>query len=857
MDEEYKLLIEKYLIDKAIPITKSKEEEENAIKECNEYLEKRNKKVSELNPLSVYYIIINLKNSNRTDFIKENIDYIKQNHEDIFLYRMESPKSLLYFLTFKDLIEINNIDKDLFLKILNSNQNYLFRGFTSNEYIKFFYKFYNDIDNLDNNVFLNLITSIDCGNIDYNMKDIVNHFDVASKENKEIINYILRKYEKKIETFNSNQLFKFITSIKDENIFKKILNENNLKIKEGINNINEILLEEILEELSPNIRNVLVTTYINELKEFNNFNKILQLIEKDAILKLYIDNREIFRNITLNDWIKISSESFCEEYKKILDTFKIDNIEDLYDNNFYLSYWHRNNTESLKYIESKYRDEIKIDGNIVVKNDMTIYSNIYLKNLKELNEKLKNKELSKNSIEYKTMLSIFIKQLKDNNIIFDIEGNTIKEIDKFFYKIVKGDSLTRIYELLTIKDIALYNRLGVLDFKPNDFTIEQIEKFNVKELKYLLELTKYDSWYKKDYKTLLLKLLLIVGFNNSKRVLEIVNDYSSLEHLLNIDVGSIKLDEKGNPTLNKKIINLLFSNNKIQDLNDKKSDLYKYFPRIFNEWEIIKMNNKDKTLKEIIEFLKSDEITVPPEYHRLVGLFKYIGCNNSVVKETLMLHDKILEREESSIPTIKGTKDEYTYEILDIHNMEVLTPGNRTECCFTVLGNGYSSLKHALLNKDGRILVIKKDNEIVAHSWLWRNGNLLCLDNIEISKSINEVNFLDVYLKLFDEILNISKERELNPIENITIGYTNFDKKIQNIDNFPCLILNNCDLTKNDLKARLGNKKIFVNSLPHPRDYDGYTDSKNIQYLIRGNGNFKLYDVDYNYLNKNKEYIKN
>ena len=243
---------------------------------------------------------------------------------------------------------------------------------------------------------------------------------------------------------------------------------------------------------------------------------------------------------------------------------------------------------------------------------------------------------------------------------------------------------------------------------------------------------------------------------------------------------------------------------------------------------------------EILEYLKSDTISIPPEYNRLSGLFKYIGCSNSIVNETFSLHDQMLNRTESTIPKVLGHVDEYSYEILDLQNMEGLVVGNKTDCCFTVLGNGYSCLKHACTSKNGRILVIKKNDELVAHSWIWRNGDLLCLDNIEISKSIKEVNFLDVYLRFADEIINKSFENEGYDkcIKNITIGYTSFDKPNEKLKQYPCLISRVCDSEKKDFVQRLGDKRMVVNSLPGPIEEVTYSDSKNVQYLIKGNGIF-------------------
>ena len=218
----------------------------------------------------------------------------------------------------------------------------------------------------------------------------------------------------------------------------------------------------------------------------------------------------------------------------------------------------------------------------------------------------------------------------------------------------------------------------------------------------------------------------------------------------------------------------------------------------------------------------------------------------------------MLNRTESSIPRIVGTKDEYSYEILRLDDMEGLVVGNKTDCCFTVLGNGYSCLKHAVTSKNGRILVIKKNNEILAHSWIWRNGDLLCLDNIEISKTISQVDFIEVYLQLADEMMKKSfKEEGLDScIKNITIGFTNFDKKVNGIENYSCLISKTCDLKEKNFGDRLGQNRKFVDGLPQPLEEVGYSDSKNVQYLIRGNGNFNLGQIYHSYKDEMPEEVK-
>lgn len=177
--------------------------------------------------------------------------------------------------------------------------------------------------------------------------------------------------------------------------------------------------------------------------------------------------------------------------------------------------------------------------------------------------------------------------------------NNFKEIEKLFYGIVMGKSITIIYELSSIEEITIFNRLGQIDFKVDDFTVEQLENYNVKQHKQLCKKFESSDCYFKDYKELVLKLMLMIGFNNTKVLLDIDDTLPVLEHLVgNVDVKRIKMND-GNPILNDKCYTKMK-----KMLADKDNELYKYFPRIFNEWEMIAINGKGKSLKSIIDFLK-------------------------------------------------------------------------------------------------------------------------------------------------------------------------------------------------------------------------------------------------------------
>lgn len=872
IDEEFKVLLSDECLKNAITVTlnTSADEEEKALKICEEYINNGNLDIHDISPLSIYYIISKLPEERQISFIKENINYIKENDEGIFLYNMLSPQSLAYFLSIKVLKEIRILDSNLFKKIIDGDQENLFHGFNHEDYIEFYNEFFDFILEMDNRKFIAAIDAIYFHNRCYcydNYHDDRNKgFELQRIYNKDYIEFLLKKYKSKISTFNPNEMLRFITYIEDLDTYKVFINENYDKLNEGFKNIGEYAISDYLGKTNGLKQEILIHTFFDNIIKKQDINKIVFKLKPNIVIQLYNKNKEVFDTMTLSDWIKFCSVSitFNEDFKKILDTFEINGIESLFDTNFFNNHWYKKDITPLKYIEEKYRESIKTDGVLEQTLETTsIFSEKYFKNLKEIKEKLKNNNITKDDKQYKLLLSNFILFLKKQNIINSIEGNNFKEIERLFYRIVMGVSMTVVYQLSSIEEITIFNRIGHIDFDVNDFTVEQLEKYNVKQHKQLYKQFEKNDFYIRNYKKLILKLIFMVGFNHAKSLLEIDNTIPVLEHLVgNVDVKNVILNEQGDPILNSKIMNLLFGDkdySKIKEmLSNKDNDLYKYFPRIFSEWKMIQINGKDKTLNTIIDFLKSDEISVPPKYYRLVGLFKFIGCSNSVVNETLSLHDQMLNRNESSIPRIVGTKDEYSYEILRLDDMKGLIVGNKTDCCFTVLGNGYSCLKHAVTSKNGRILVIKKDNEIVAHSWIWRNGNLLCFDNIETSKTINQVDFFDVYLQLADEIMKKSFQEEGldNCIKNITIGFTNFDKKINGIENYPCLISKTCELKEKGFGDRLGLNRRFVDVLPQPLEEVGYSDSKNVQYLIRGNGNFNLGQIYHSYKDGMSEEIK-
>ena len=387
----------------------------------------------------------------------------------------------------------------------------------------------------------------------------------------------------------------------------------------------------------------------------------------------------------------------------------------------------------------------------------------------------------------------------------------------------------------------MLNRHRTIEFDAEDLTVNQIAKYNIKEHKTLYSSYESSPYYKREYKLLTLKLMLMVGYKNAKYILSIDNSLPTLEHLTgNVDVSEIEFDSNNNPILNKRFINILFNdkeNPRIKEmLNDKTSLLYKYFPRMFNEWDVIRINHKDNNLNTIFEFLEAEDIHLPPKYYRLEKELKYIGCKSNIVNEAMMLHDNMMKRTISSIPRIKGEVNEYTYEVLRYDDLEGMSIGNKTNCCFTVKGRAFTCLKHALASSNGRILVVRKNGELIAHSWLWRNGSLLCIDNIEVNKGIKNPEFFTCYKDFASKVIKESVMNEgNNSIQSVTLGKSSFDINIPELNNYKCMktfAFPNEDITNFTI----------VDKLPQPIEYVSYSDSNKTQYLLNGNEKYVLYE---------------
>ena len=217
-----RLLNEIFINGIPLSLRTTKEDENEAKKNANKYIE--TKILQKKTPMTFYYIIINLSENERIPFIKEHIDYIKQNDESIFLYTMLSPSSLSYYLTFQNIKDLYNLDKEIFNKIIKQNHENLFHGFSHEQYLEFYKIFKEEINKIENIYFINsLYHQNRCCYDNMELNDVKNRYDLQQIYNLEFIDMILTTYNDKIDKFKGKEILDFLDYISDLITFEKII----------------------------------------------------------------------------------------------------------------------------------------------------------------------------------------------------------------------------------------------------------------------------------------------------------------------------------------------------------------------------------------------------------------------------------------------------------------------------------------------------------------------------------------------------------------------------------------------------------------------------------------------------------
>jgi len=166
------------------------------------------------------------------------------------------------------------------------------------------------------------------------------------------------------------------------------------------------------------------------------------------------------------------------------------------------------------------------------------------------------------------------------------------------------------------------------------------------------------------------------------------------------------------------------------------SEYYSLISNIQKQFSQIKLFNSNRTLTLdlAVSFVKSNKYSsVEVGNEKVAEVSAIAGYSQEDFDKLQQIYNYGKQRTFSSIPKIENTMGDYSYEILRLDDPLAMAIGTLTDCCQELGDCAEMCMEHSMVDKNGRVFVIKdKAGNVVAQSWVWRNKDVLCFDNIEI-----------------------------------------------------------------------------------------------------------------------------
>lgn len=212
----------------------------------------------------------------------------------------------------------------------------------------------------------------------------------------------------------------------------------------------------------------------------------------------------------------------------------------------------------------------------------------------------------------------------------------------------------------------------------------------------------------------------------------------------------------------------------------RNSEYYTRVSTLHNEFEAMLQDpitnatyeNKELTPELAFNILNAIEKEGRSGNEELSRLASSVNISSEEFTTAQDIFEVTKKRERSYIPTVKTDRNRYRGRILRADDPMNILVGNATNCCQKVGAPGASSMVHASTEDNGRIFVVEELDENgevvkpVAQSWVWRNKDTVCFDNIEIPTSEqSKLRTEDGDKKAQQEILEIYKECAKNMVK--------------------------------------------------------------------------------------------
>lgn len=480
----------------------------------------------------------------------------------------------------------------------------------------------------------------------------------------------------------------------------------------------------------------------------------------------------------------------------------------------------------------------------------TIFSNDYLYLLEYLKE-------NPNETLYEQGYKLLLKDVKPYIKLKEDETVYEEMLTLYYRRLIKGFPLSKL--------LYFNNEIELLSYQRFNLDIVGIEEFRVKQLnsipakQYLKLVKKYYNntcpskdhkfgvWYMMNedfdenvFYLCLLKAFLIFPYEKLIILLEKIEKKSFLrvfEKLVDaIDLKKIDFDNQEFKKYHQKLLRLLFEPKDTAFKEyDENSFLWNNFSLLINHWEQIVNFFKSSSqvrLASILKFLPTilfENVHLKPEYSELNEYLLYIGTSELALKKIDEYYLDMKERYYSYVPQVSGSVGEYTYKMLNASDPFGLAVGKLTHCCYRLDGAAKQSMYYTMLSPKNRIFCVYHNDVLIAQSWVWREGNVVCFDNIEaLNKEKENANlwfacYQEATKKMIEQ--SVKGEPYNEQIKRITLGRHHLDIPISLLESYEIVKKDELILPKNELET-------IIPKL--------YLDSKSLQVIL-----YQTPDFDY------------
>lgn len=289
-----------------------------------------------------------------------------------------------------------------------------------------------------------------------------------------------------------------------------------------------------------------------------------------------------------------------------------------------------------------------------------------------------------------------------------------------------------------------------------------------------------------------------------------------------------------------------------------------FISNIQKQFSEIKSNNSNRTLTldlavSYVQNNKYESVNIGNENVATISAIAGYSQEDFNILQQIYNYGK--QRTFSSIPRIEKTIGKYSYEMLRLDDPLAMAIGTLTDCCQALGDMAEMCMQHSMIDNNGRVFVIKdSENNIVAQSWVWRNKDVLCFDNIEIPtralKRATRSARLQDKEEFTEEIFNIYKQAAHQLIEKDEQVYKQLleAKKITQ-EQYEGLRLGKITvgIGYNDIAKSIKEKAILdKNKVTIPLPFEEkveltnglYTKDSTTQYILEKRDNRKEYELN-------------